>query len=200
MMSCFQMSKINALLEQETWVSMDAPDEFQAIVDTFTYNDHVNMESLLTEELADTESSANAETMSNEILSAELKGGVFEVQNQILREDSLTPELKKQVSSETLGQLEGPQRTISGDVTAFQPSHQGIDGVANGGDSKVPKVRSSSQTEDGASMDGSSKSKKGRDKPTARTLQIRGVKYHMVNRYVHQQKANLEQVVKSAVS
>lgn len=176
-----KMSKINALLEQETWVSMDAPDEFQAIVDTFTYNDHVNMESLLTEELADTESSANAETMSNEILSAELKGGAFEVQNQILREDSLTPELKKQVSSETLGQLEGSQRTISGDVTAFQPPHQGIDGVANGGDAKVPKVRSSSQTEDGAGMDASSKSKKGRDKPTARTLQIRGVKYHMVN-------------------
>lgn len=30
------MSKITAVLEQETWVAVDAPDEFQAIVDSFT--------------------------------------------------------------------------------------------------------------------------------------------------------------------
>jgi hypothetical protein len=31
-----QMSKLAAVLEQETWVAVDAPDEFQAIVDSLT--------------------------------------------------------------------------------------------------------------------------------------------------------------------
>lgn len=34
-----QVSKITAVLEQETWVAVDAPDEFQAIVDRFTHFD-----------------------------------------------------------------------------------------------------------------------------------------------------------------
>lgn len=31
-----QVSKITAILEQENWTAVDAPDEFQAIVDRFT--------------------------------------------------------------------------------------------------------------------------------------------------------------------
>ena len=34
-----QVAKITAVLEQETWVAVDAPDEFQAIVDRFTHFD-----------------------------------------------------------------------------------------------------------------------------------------------------------------
>jgi len=34
---CFlQVTKITAVLEQESWIAVDAPDEFQAIVDKFT--------------------------------------------------------------------------------------------------------------------------------------------------------------------
>lgn len=32
----FQVTKITAVLEQESWIAVDAPDEFQAIVDRFT--------------------------------------------------------------------------------------------------------------------------------------------------------------------
>lgn len=175
-----KMSKINALLEQETWVSMDAPDEFQAIVDTLIHKEDVNWETLETEEVADTERSSSSETMITEISSAESKGVVLEAQNQLLRGGSLTPVLKKQFSSDMLGQLEGPHRTLSGDVSAFQSLHHGIDGMSNGGDSKASKLRPS-QAEDGTGTDASSKNRKGKDKPIARTLQIRGVKYHMVN-------------------
>lgn len=34
-----QVTKITAVLEQESWIAVDAPDEFQAIVDRFTYFD-----------------------------------------------------------------------------------------------------------------------------------------------------------------
>eukprot|EP00250_Pteridium_aquilinum_P007466 c17176_g1_i1 orf=398-3802(+) len=168
-----KMSKINAVLEQETWVSMDAPDEFQAILDTFTHSELVHMESLPPEEAADTDSSSNAGVVGDETISAESKEQPFEAKNLILREGSL--------NSEMLGNLGGSQRTLSGDVTTFQPSHQEVDGVANGVESKVPKARSNAQAEDGAGTDASIKGKKGRDKPIARTLQIRGVKFHMVN-------------------
>ncbi|KAI5080569.1 hypothetical protein GOP47_0003752 [Adiantum capillus-veneris] len=180
-----KMSKINALLEQESWVSMDAPDEFQAIVDMLTHNDISKTENFSVEEVADTDGSSISNAISNENLSAVMKdepseaGSVIAIEGSLTSVDSAgTTELKTHVNSQAIGQLDGAERTFSGDGAAFQP-HQESDGVANGGELKNSKVRSGAQTDDGA--DAISKIKKSRDKPNARTLQIRGVKYHMVN-------------------
>ncbi|MCO5597436.1 hypothetical protein L7F22_051514 [Adiantum nelumboides] len=182
-----KMSKINALLEQETWVSMDAPDEFQAIVDMFTHNEVSLTESFSVEEVADTDIASISNIISNENLSAVVTDQPSEASSLIAREGSLTSfdtasgttELKIQVSPQGIGQLNGAQRTFSGDITTFQSSRQESDGFANGGESRNSKLRYGAQTNDMA--DATSKSKKSRDKPNARTLHIRGVKYHMVN-------------------
>ncbi|KAH7404590.1 hypothetical protein KP509_15G033300 [Ceratopteris richardii] len=171
-----KMSKITALLEQETWVSVDAPDEFQAIVNMLTKDELAKAESF------DIEAGGSE----NGSLSASTKDTSSQPTSEIVRAGSLTSldnvpghgELRNQVMTKSIGQLGGAQRTLSGDVATFQ-AHQDLDAMANGGGSSISKTRSVSRPDD--IVDTTSKGKKGRDKQNTRTLQIHGVDYHMVN-------------------
>lgn len=184
-----RMSKISAVLEQETWVSIDAPDEFQTIVDMFTHSEPVNNGSLTTEEVGETDYPSNSDTLLSEVLSFESREGLSEIErakSSIVRENSVTSSKDMSVSieqgkTEVSGHLEVSQRMLSGDAVTLQPAYEESGVVVNGVEPKVAKIRSTVQTEDGAATDASVKSKKGRDKLTVKTLQIRGVGFHMVN-------------------
>lgn len=59
------MQKITAVLEQETWVAVDAPDEFQAILDRFTaFESLSNGRSTMTEALVRADSADQADVNS----------------------------------------------------------------------------------------------------------------------------------------
>lgn len=59
------MQKITAVLEQETWVPVDAPDEFQAILDRFTaFESLSNGRSTMTEALVRADSADQADVNS----------------------------------------------------------------------------------------------------------------------------------------
>ena len=178
-----QMSKITAVLDQETWVSVDPPDEFQAIVDTFTHEQVVNNGNLGRQETEEIEYSLTSEAPISKISSSETRGS-SETMTEIKGLKSIPSEItEKQRSPGDAGKFEGSPGALSGDPTSFQASYQEVDGaVANGVESKTAKSSSTVQTEDMSTTSASTKSKKSRDKLTVKTLEVQGMKFHTVNR------------------
>lgn len=185
-----RMSKINAVLEQETWVSIDAPDEFQAIVDSFTHCEPLKNENVITEEaaitgdpeksdpnLSKTVTSKSAQEVLDAHKSKDLEGTLSRHNSIVSDETTQRSEYQK---LEPMRHLDEMQRISQNDANNVQTSHDS-DLLANGNEPRNVKSSSNGQTEYSTVTDASARSKKGREKMTIKTLQIRGIGFHMVN-------------------
>ena len=178
-----QMSKITAVLDQETWISVDPPDEFQAIVDMFAQEQVVDNGSLGSEETSEIECTLTSETPVSNISNAVMTGSPEAIAG-IKRHNSAPSEvMEKQKNSGDAEKFGSLQTASPGDPNSFQPSHKDVDVVmTNGVESKTVKSSSTLQKEDVIIASVSSKSKKSKDKLTIKTLDFRGMKFHTVNR------------------
>lgn len=159
-----QMSKITAVLEQETWVAIDAPHEFQLIVNSFT--------NTFNSDIAEADVSPNRKL-----------GGVSVAEN--VANSGLIPR----------GNEESDASVTS--VGHGSPDPRGV----SGGEFETENGTRSKQSSQAPSVPGDSspgevpvKQKKGREKQSVKTLQIRGTSYHAVNRFVpvHDDDARLK--------
>lgn len=127
-----RIAKLSAVLDQETWVAVDVPDEFQAIVNSLTFTET----SVISEE------------------SVVLQSNDTENSNHCMHEN---------VDGKSLGDLSTSRDQLrpSEDVTGSTSSNHDMARDA------VPET--------------GGKGRKGREKSNIKTINYRGVGYHMVN-------------------
>ncbi|CAM6088872.1 unnamed protein product [Calypogeia fissa] len=202
-----RISKITAVLEQETWVSVDTPDEFQEIVNSLTTVEVSGSDNLVSGDLAQeeeesleqldkTEPSTSAEGVGvGTVAVSNQENGLFrqesvdeadrktegEIESQPLPSSQELSDTANDASQNTL--LPGhPEATVSsghpeGTVSSGHP--EGTVSSANGIQSKPavqPPLHGSS--DNGGEVPGKAKK---RDKPSLKTLHVRGQSYHAVN-------------------
>jgi vacuolar protein sorting-associated protein 54 len=177
-----QMSKITAVLDQETWVSVDPPDEFQAILDMFAQEQVVDNGNLGSQETAEIDYTLASETSLSNVASEAMTGSPEVI--GIKRHNSVPSEvMEKQGNLGDADKAEVSQTTLPGDLNSFQTSHQDVNNiVTNGVGSKTVKNILPLESEDVMTASSSLKSKKSKDKVPAKTLDFRGIKFHTVNR------------------
>ncbi|KAA8544806.1 hypothetical protein F0562_019603 [Nyssa sinensis] len=108
-----RMAKIKAVLDQETWIEVDVPDEFQAIVTSLVFS-----EPLITGQVDDAE--GNVATNCNEMVSSNdgllmADNGLSNSQQHIERADSI--EVAAEAKSAPLGQLTDNNKADAGAST-----------------------------------------------------------------------------------
>ncbi|OAE27927.1 hypothetical protein AXG93_3309s1240 [Marchantia polymorpha subsp. ruderalis] len=208
-----RMAKITAVLEQETWVSIDAPDEFQVIVDSFTAVEAVSNGSLISSDVAssDVESLKQADSSDSRPTGEEEASDAARIESQLertasetagdddaanavisvheanglLREESVEDSEKKTNDGQT--ETSRPQSDVADTGKGSSPDVRappqsilpGNGAVANGNKPELP-VQSTvnASAEVGGDLAGK---KKSRERPSIKTLQVRGVSYHSVN-------------------
>lgn len=161
-----RVAKLTAVLEQESWVAVDAPDEFQAIVDRFT----------------EFETSGNGFTTSDTVVRPDLIGQAIHQDPQ-----STTPETtgsdeinRAQQGDETASVVKEKSSQRVGDKKGASEQVHVEDGEPNG---TVQKPTPSINPPVDVSVTDSSagRSKKIREKPTMKSIHARGQSYHCVN-------------------
>ncbi|KAG0623694.1 hypothetical protein M758_3G194100 [Ceratodon purpureus] len=155
-----RVSKITAVLEQETWVAVDAPDEFQAIVDRFTH--------------FDTSGNGFPTTVADTVVRADPVDQALSQHPEVVSAEATVSQTDEVVSGakdktiEEVGERQSPPERINGE------------GEPNGNISKP--IPSQAPPADVAATDSTAgRSKKIRERPLMKSIQIRGLNYHCVN-------------------
>ncbi|KAL3677642.1 hypothetical protein R1sor_027590 [Riccia sorocarpa] len=206
-----RMAKLTAVLEQETWVAIDAPEEFQSIVDSLTTAEAVSSGSLGSSEGAQNHSqgrkevdSADSRTAGEEEASEGLQVNrhietagssaaddedvskasdtVHEGNGSVREEYSHTSagEQKQDLSMSAQSLMLDTGKEVSTGLSAPLNSTSPSNGtVVNSNSSKLP-FQSAVKVSSESGRDVAGK-KKGKDRPSVKTLQVRGVSFHTVN-------------------
>eukprot|EP00249_Psilotum_nudum_P023375 c28850_g1_i1 orf=396-3701(+) len=172
-----RMSKITAVLEQETWVAVDAPDEFQAIVNCFAFTESSSNDILETDQLMVSSYNERLNNLESEISNDQISEDASTTE----RSNSPLKQISNQNSDESsdagIGRMVERQGPPVADGTGKPDSAvQNISTVVNGLE-HGPTV----QSEDVVTIDTAGRSKRVREKPIVKTLHIQGTRYHMVN-------------------
>lgn len=208
-----QMAKITAVLDQETWVSVDTPDEFQDIVESFIA---VEVD---VEPEPEVEVSASGDLGPEDVVPAPKEEEGEDLDRLVKTESgayvdlevTTTVEVGKQengsVSQEPSEEAE--KRATEEDVASQAvPSSQDVGDTTNDGSESAPpppsghsevvvsSVNGTQSTPAAAAVQAAppplhgpsdnggeviSKTRKTRDKPSLKTLHVRGQSYHAVN-------------------
>jgi vacuolar protein sorting-associated protein 54 len=167
------MQKITAVLEQETWVPVDAPDEFQAILDRFTaFESLSNGRSTMTDALVRADSADQADVNSAHAATEEPT-----VSDEHSHQDPGVPKADQgahQVNGKT------SEESVDHDNTAESVAVES--GESNGNVSKPAPTPAPTVITDASAVDqNTGRTKKGRERPSTKCLQIHGTSYHCVN-------------------
>jgi vacuolar protein sorting-associated protein 54 len=157
------MSKLAAVLEQETWVAVDAPDEFQAIVDSLTSTESNGI-------ISPSEEASHG--------SADLLDRFSDAPESSIAEETPVPDSTR---SQTNGKI----------ITAEDMTDPGIragSSTTEGGENPTPNnINTAVSTPNPLPSETllsdavATKGKKGREKPSVKTLYVQGITYHCVN-------------------
>eukprot|EP01018_Ginkgo_biloba_P033615 Gb_03763 [translate_table: standard] len=154
-----RMAKITAVLDQETWVAIDVPDEFQSIVDSLTFSE---VEIVTGKQIA--LQPGNIEN-SNNFMHESVNGGSLVADAKVTRTERTTMQ----------GVVNSLETSSSGDVSRNKEVlSQSITSEGNMVKDVVPSA-------DDITLEIGGRTRKGREKSTMKTLNFRGVGYHMVN-------------------
>jgi vacuolar protein sorting-associated protein 54 len=161
-----QVTKITAVLEQESWIAVDAPDEFQAIVDRLTYFDTTgNGFAATADTVVRPDSIEQAVSQHPQADTAETTGSDDRAQLQ------QTDEVMSAVKEKSIEEV-GDRQSSSEQVH--------VEGEPNGNVSKpTPSINPPVDASMADSTAG--RSKKIRERPLMKSIQIRGSSYHCVN-------------------
>ncbi|XP_024389299.1 vacuolar protein sorting-associated protein 54, chloroplastic [Physcomitrium patens] len=161
-----RVSKITAILEQENWTAVDAPDEFQAIVDRFTeFDTSSNGFPTAAVTVFRTDASEQAVNQLPEAVTVEAPAS--DESARALEADKVDSAVKDKATGEA-GDGQSAAEQVNGE------------GVPNGNASK--STPSHTPPVDATVTDSSAgRSKKTRERPHMKSIQIRGSSYHCVN-------------------
>lgn len=160
-----RVAKITAVLEQETWVAVDAPDEFQAIVDRFTHFDMSGngFPTTVADTVVRADSIDQAVSQHPEAVAAEATVPI----ESISQTDEVVSGAKDKTTEE-VGERQSPAEQTNGE------------GEPNGNISK-PTPAPAPPVDVSVADSTAGRSKKIRERPFMKSIQIRGSNYHCVN-------------------
>ncbi|KAL2623879.1 hypothetical protein R1flu_008124 [Riccia fluitans] len=206
-----RMAKIMAVLEQETWVAIDAPDEFQAIVDSLTAAEPVSNGSLESSggtpnhsegckelDILDSRTSGEEEASEDQQADRNIERAscgiaadgdaskssetVHEGNGLMSEEDSHTAagEDKQDQSMSVQAQMLDTEKEVNPCIPAqLKSTSPNKRSVVSGTSSKLPvQTAVNVSSESGGDAVGK---KKGKERPSVKTLQVRGASFHTVN-------------------
>lgn len=158
-----RIAKISAVLDQETWVAIDVPDEFQVIVDSliFTEDGVINGKQSLLQ-------SSNIEN-SNYFVQEIVNGQPSVADAQVSQAERIVKQ----------GVIASSEMLLPGDQSRQSESLSRI--VNTERETVKDAVSLASTSDDVGPSEIGGRGRKGRDKSNVKILSVRGVGYHMVN-------------------